>query len=617
MFFDVQEQDCVRRSTVTEAIGIDFGTTFCGLALCLEAGKPEMIGPLIPSIVAYGEEGVKIGHGAKGVGEIRSIKRWLDGQAYDAQSDERFHGRSAFEVAVDLFVGLKNHLVEHLGRWIPTAVVTVPAYFDESRRQIIKHAASCAGWKVLRLLSEPTAAALCHKVEQEGFYGVYDLGGGTFDFSILALRQGLFRVLGTGGHATLGGDDVDCALGNVWFPEDPMGEEKARTLKESGRDLSSIGGNDHWKKVVDPLIETTLAVCQETLDQANLSLHQLQDIFLVGGSTHATFIKDKIRDFLGRPASTLLNPETAVACGAAIYAYNLIHESSFLLLDVTPLSLGVETLGGIVERLIPRNTPLPAEKEMIFTTQQDGQTSIKIHVLQGEREMVQSCQSLGIFHLTGVAPLPKGQARIKIVLSLDMDGLLTVVAEDISGGAKESLCVNALRHVTYERIEEEISHDGEDVIDRIWVQKSHQAEDALREVMRVLRIQPHGDMERACVPLREALESKDLVRLVDQWEKFTTVALPFLEEHMTHLLKNISTTNPEVLEAPLRVCDPVEGTESGDLSRDKAEYTREMEECLTTDSLASSSVDSPSDFSVDLKKSSPNNLKKVVGGMEF
>jgi len=539
MFFDIQDQDRVERSPITEVVGIDFGTTFCGIAWCKTAREPELIGGLIPSIVSYAEDKVLIGHAAKGPGEIRSIKRWLDAQAYDGQNDPRFGGRSPFQVAVDLFLGLKDHLIQHIDRWIPNAVVTVPAYFDETRRQIIKHAACTAGWNVVRLISEPTAAALCYNVDQEGFYGVYDLGGGTFDFSILTLRQGLFRVLGTGGHAMLGGDDVDCALGHVWFPDDPMGEEKARNLKESGRDLSSVHGNDHWKKVIDPLIESTLTVCQETLDRAQLALHQLQDVFLVGGSTHGAFVKDKITEFLGRPASTLLNPETAVACGAAVYAYNLVHESSFLLLDVTPLSLGIETFGGIVECLIPRNTPLPAEKEMVFTTQQDGQKSIKIHVLQGEREMVSGCQSLGTFHLSGIPALPKGQAKVRIALALDTDGLLTVTAEDVSGGAKETLCLHATRDVTYDRIEAELAHSGEDVLERLWVQKSHQAKDALTEVLRVCKADPQRHVEQACTDLAQAIAAGDLPRLMTEWDRFTTIALPFLENHMTALLKNI------------------------------------------------------------------------------
>jgi molecular chaperone HscA len=274
------------------------------------------------------------------------------------------------------------------------------------------------------------------------------------------------------------------------------------------------------------------------VDQAGLSLDQLQTVFLVGGSTHSVFVKEKIAAFLGRQPSTLLNPETAVACGAAIYAYNLIHQSSFLLLDVTPLSLGIETFGGIVEKLILRNTPLPAEKNMVFTTQIDGQTSIKIHVVQGEREMVSGCQSLGTFHLTGIPPLPKGQAKIKITLSLDIDGLLTVEAEECSGAIKQSLCINATRDVTYAQIEKEVAHCGEDVLERILVQKTQQAQDALNEVRRVLLAQPDAVVSHACQPLEDAIASKDLVLLVSAWETFSLIALPFLEAYMTHLLKN-------------------------------------------------------------------------------
>ena len=166
MFFDIQDQDRVHRSNITTAVGIDFGTTFCGIALCASSGSAKMIGPLIPSVVSYQDQSIRIGDAAKGPGEIRSIKRWLDAQAYDTQSDARFAGRSPFQVAVDLFIGLKQHLIDHLGQWIPDAVVTVPAYFDEHRRQIIKHAATTAGWNVIRLLSEPTAAALCHNVKR-------------------------------------------------------------------------------------------------------------------------------------------------------------------------------------------------------------------------------------------------------------------------------------------------------------------------------------------------------------------------------------------------------------------------------------------------------------------
>lgn len=558
MFVDVQEKDIVRRPTIQEAVGIDFGTTFCCIAYCDNPREPRVIGGLIPSVVAYGSKGeIKIGREAleSGWPLIPSIKRCLSPEAaYNPlNTNDRDKALTPFQVAIDLFKGLRQHMAAYGIGHIGAAVVTVPAYFDEPRRQIIKQAATEAGFHVLRLISEPTAAALTYPLEEEGLYGVYDLGGGTFDFSVLTMHQGLFRVKATGGHPALGGDDIDEALGHFLYPHEPVFVKryKGRFVKEDpNQTLLSL---QNMRELVDPFIEETLSVCQKTLEEAEVEKKDLKAIILVGGSTKLPLVQQKVSEHFGHTLDTQLHPDEAVAIGAALQAYNLTHEASFLLLDVTPLSLGVETWGGLVEHIIPRHHPLPVHKEVEFTTKEDDQTGIKIHVVQGEQGLVAECRSLGSFELQGIPALPKGKARIVISFELDMDGLLTVSAYEKSAGVRQSLVVNAVHNLSYEMIEENVKREGEDVFQRLWIQKVEQAKDALSEVKRLLSlrdkdVQEKQLIQKACDELEQACLSQDLAQLMNQWEKFTEVALPFIEDYLSKILKeHFENTSPKGL----------------------------------------------------------------------
>ena len=536
MGIHIQERDRVCWPSVTEAVGIDFGTTFCCLAFCPRAGCPEVVGDLIPSVVSYEGDKVIVGGSDSGHRGVTSVKRWLTSeQAFTSKEGAPWHGRSPFQVAVDLFHGLGQHLTKHLGRWVKEAVVTVPAYFDESRRQIIKKAAEEAGFRVLRLLSEPTAAALCYGFAEEGMYAVYDLGGGTFDFSVLVMGQGLYRVLAIGGDPDLGGDDLDEALAEALFPNDSQGKQKARILKEHPTPaiLTLV------KEKTESLLARTITIGEKTLRDAGADPSALKALLLVGGSTKSYWVREFVKNAFGS-AHTGIDPDKAVALGAALQGYNLTHESSFLLLDVTPLSLGIETLGGLVEPLIPRNTPIPAQREMLFTTAQDGQRSMIIHVVQGEGTWVKDCQSLGVFHLDSLPPMPKGRLPISVSFALDENGLLQVLACNKETGCEKSLALNVAKNLSYEQIVQSVAHGEkhaeEDLWERIWLEKVTQAQDGLAEVRRVMD-PSDALLTQACADLEAACQSQDLGILLSQWDSFLALALPCLEQVLTGVLR--------------------------------------------------------------------------------
>jgi molecular chaperone HscA len=533
---EIQEKDQLHRPVLTKALGIDFGTTLCGVALCDEQGHAHLIGDLIPSVVAYTPEGVRVGKQALDFPSqmIGSVKRLL---SPEKATMPLWDQHSPFDVAKDLFIGIKDHIITHLGAFISQAVVTVPAYFDESRRQIVKKAAESAGFHVLRLVSEPTAAALCYRFDKEGLYAIYDLGGGTFDFSILRMKEGLFRVIATGGHPDLGGDDIDGLIAHSLFQGDPQGLAKARALKENAS--QTLLSSHEFNELVRPLIEATLEICTDTLKDADLTSADLNALVFVGGSTKLSLVQKAVAQAFSCPVYSELDPDQSVALGAALYAYHLTHETPFLLLDVTPLSLGIETWGGLVEHMIPRNTPLPAQKEMIFTTGQDGQTKLKIQVVQGESELVAHCRSLGTFELTDIPALSKGQARIAVSFQLDEDGLLLVHARETSSGKSASLNVNAARGLSYDHIATCVDRAGEDVVERILIQKVHQAQEAISEVRRLLSMHHHDErVENACLSLTRACESQDLSLVIKEWDIFSLVVIPFIERYLTSLLKD-------------------------------------------------------------------------------
>lgn len=453
-------------ASLPNAIGIDLGTTHSVVAVS-QGQQARILGErLVPSVVFYPDdnmqalvgavamEHLKIRPGDAQLRGICSVKRLLSQHPSLRIAEIE---KTPVEVSADILKAIKAQAEEALGYAIHEAVITVPAYFDDVARQATKDAAALAGLNVLRLINEPTAAALAYGLDNqaEGIYAIYDLGGGTFDISLLRLHHGVFQVLATGGHTQLGGDDIDLAILNHWGAEHLAASIDYLQLARQAKHAVQLVLQDTWvlpgtsttvtmdlatlDRLCAPLIAKTLEISSQVLADASLTPADIQGVVLVGGSTRISSLREAVADFFGRPPLTDANPDEIVALGAALQAEALTKGSSSLLLDVTPLSLGIETMGGLVEKIIPRNTPIPATVTQAFTTYQAGQTQMKIHIVQGEHEYTAHCRSLGEFILKDIPPMAAGAARIEVTYALDTDGLLTVSAQEKTTGVHVNL----------------------------------------------------------------------------------------------------------------------------------------------------------------------------------
>ncbi|GGU70326.1 chaperone protein HscA [Pseudomonas laurentiana] len=587
------------------AVGIDLGTTN-SLVAALRSGLSEPLADaegrvILPSAVRYHADHVEVGHSAKAAASsdplntVLSVKRLMgrglaDVKQLGDQLPYRFVGgeshmpfidtvqgaKSPVEVSAEILRVLRQRAEDTLGGELVGAVITVPAYFDDAQRQATKDAAKLAGLNVLRLLNEPTAAAVAYGLDQnaEGLVAIYDLGGGTFDISILRLTGGVFEVLATGGDSALGGDDFDHAIAS-WIVEqaglsadlDPGAQRQllqaACVAKEALTTADSVPVvYGQWQAVltraafdalIEPMVARSLKACRRAVRDSGIELEEVGAVVMVGGSTRVPRVREAVGALFGRTPLTEIDPDQVVAIGAAIQADTLAGNrregGELLLLDVIPLSLGLETMGGLMEKVIPRNTTIPVARAQEFTTYKDGQTAMMIHVLQGERELISDCRSLARFELRGIPAMVAGAAKIRVTFQVDADGLLSVAARELGSGVEASIQVKPSYGLTDGEIarmlKDSFEHAGFDKTARQLREHQVDAQRLIEAVQgaldvdgdRLLDAEERLAIEQQMQDLRELMTGTDGAAIEQQTKRLSQVTDAFAARRLDSTVK--------------------------------------------------------------------------------